>query len=109
MAPAEMRGYCALEDAGKGLLRAAMQQLHLSARAYGEIPRSSLGRTHSVPLSHSTGMARILKLARTMAGLAGQETIETAHLAEARQYRPRCASSWSRPDGNGLFASLATG
>ena len=52
---------------GKGLLRAAMQQLHLSARAYH----------------------RILKLARTIADLAGAEGIETAHLAEAIQYRPR--------------------
>ncbi|NIV35000.1 MAG: magnesium chelatase, partial [Anaerolineae bacterium] len=52
---------------GKSLLRAAMQQLHMSARAYH----------------------RILKLARTIADLAGSETIETAHLAEAIQYRPR--------------------
>jgi magnesium chelatase family protein len=67
MGPAEIREYCVLDDAGKGLLRAAMQQLHLSARAYH----------------------RILKLARTIADLAGAEKIETAHLAEAIQYRPR--------------------
>ena len=54
-------------DAGKSLLRAAMQQLHMSARAYH----------------------RILKLARTIADLAGSEEIQTAHLAEAIQYRPR--------------------
>ena len=67
MGPAEIREYCVLDDAGKGLLRAAMQQLHLSARAYH----------------------RILKLARTIADLAGADAIETQHLAEAIQYRPR--------------------
>jgi len=67
MGPAEVREHCPLDDAGKGLLRAAMQQLHLSARAYH----------------------RILKLARTIADLAGADRIETAHLAEAIQYRPR--------------------
>jgi len=65
--PAEVREFCQVDDAGKALLRAAMQQLHMSARAYH----------------------RILKLARTIADLAGNEGIETAHLAEAIQYRPR--------------------
>jgi magnesium chelatase family protein len=67
MGPAEVREYCQLDDAGKSLLRAAMQQLHMSARTYH----------------------RILKLARTIADLGGSEAIETAHLAEAIQYRPR--------------------
>ncbi len=67
MGPAEVRDYCQIDDAGKSLLRAAMQQLHMSARAYH----------------------RILKLARTIADLAGSERIETTHLAEAIQYRPR--------------------
>jgi magnesium chelatase family protein len=67
MGPAEVREYCTLDDAGKSLLRAAMQQLQMSARAYH----------------------RILKLARTIADLAGSESIETPHLAEAIQYRPR--------------------
>ena len=67
MGPAEVREHCAVDDAGRNLLRAAMQQLHMSARAYH----------------------RILKLARTIADLAGSDSIETAHLAEAIQYRPR--------------------
>jgi magnesium chelatase family protein len=67
MGPAEVRDLCRLDDAGRSLLRAAMKQLHMSARAYH----------------------RILKLARTIADLAGSDEIETAHLAEAIQYRPR--------------------
>jgi magnesium chelatase family protein len=67
MGPAEVRTFCAVDGAGKALLRAAMQQLHMSARAYH----------------------RILKLARTVADLAGSGGIETVHLAEAIQYRPR--------------------
>lgn len=67
MRPAEIREWCELDAAGQSLLKAAMRQLHLSARAYH----------------------RILKLARTIADLAGNEKIEAAHLAEAVQYRPR--------------------
>ena len=67
MGPAEVREHCRVDEAGQGLLRAAMQQLHMSARAYH----------------------RILKLSRTIADLAGSDGIETAHLAEAIQYRPR--------------------
>ncbi|MGQ9598876.1 MAG: YifB family Mg chelatase-like AAA ATPase [Anaerolineae bacterium] len=67
MGPAEVREYCPLDEAGRSLLRAAMQQLQMSARAYH----------------------RILKLARTIADLAGSEKIQTVHLAEAIQYRPR--------------------
>jgi len=55
------------DEAGHSLLRAAMRQLNLSARGYH----------------------RILKLARTIADLAGSERIHVAHLAEAIQYRPR--------------------
>jgi magnesium chelatase family protein len=67
MRPAEIRDYCELDAAGQSLIKAAMRQLHLSARAYH----------------------RILKLSRTIADLAGSERIEAAHLAEAVQYRPR--------------------
>ena len=67
MGPAEVREYCQVDEAGRSLLRAAMQQLQMSARAFH----------------------RVLKLGRTIADLAGAEDIETAHLAEAIQYRPR--------------------
>jgi magnesium chelatase family protein len=69
MGPTEVRSICQLDEAGRGLVKAAMQQLQMSARAFH----------------------RILKLARTIADLAGSERIETAHLAEAIQYRPRRA------------------
>jgi magnesium chelatase family protein len=64
MGPAEVRQFCDLDEAGKQLMRAAMKQMNLSARAYH----------------------RILKLARTIADLAESEKIETHHLAEAVQY-----------------------
>jgi len=67
MGPGEVRTMCRLDDAGRSLVRAAMQQLQMSARAFH----------------------RILKLSRTIADLASSEAIETAHLAEAIQYRPR--------------------
>jgi len=67
MGPAEVRLYCPIDANGQGILRAAMNQLHLSARAFH----------------------RILKLARTIADLAGSERILSPHLAEAIQYRPR--------------------
>ena len=67
MGPTEVRKICQLDEEGRGLVKAAMQQLGMSARAFH----------------------RILKLARTIADLAGSERIETTHLAEAIQYRPR--------------------
>ena len=63
----EVRQFCALQPEGQSLMRAAMSQLNLSARAYH----------------------RILKLSRTIADLARSEEIQSPHLAEALQYRPK--------------------
>jgi len=63
----EIRQFCQLQDEGQSLMRSAMSQLQLSARAYH----------------------RILKLSRTIADLAGSEEIQPTHLAEALQYRPK--------------------
>ena len=65
----EVRQFCKLQEEGQSLMRAAMTQLNLSARAYH--------RTRSV------------KLARTIADLAGSEDIQSTQLAEALQYRPK--------------------
>ena len=67
MGPTEVREHCPLDETGHHLIGAAMRQLHLSARAYH----------------------RVLKLARTIADLAGIDSIESQHIAEAIQYRPR--------------------
>lgn len=67
MGPAEVRNFCAVDNGGEKLLKAAMQQLHLSARAFH----------------------RVLKLARTIADLAECDIIAANHVAEAIQYRPK--------------------
>ncbi len=67
MGPAEIGVHCQLDGTGKQLMRSAMRQLGITARAYH----------------------RILKLARTIADLADSQNIEVPHLAEAIQYRPR--------------------
>jgi magnesium chelatase family protein len=67
MTPMEVREYCRVDEAAQGLLKAAMKQLSLSARAFH----------------------RILKIGLTIADLENVDTIKTHHLAEAIQYRPR--------------------
>ncbi|MBX9963438.1 MAG: YifB family Mg chelatase-like AAA ATPase [Burkholderiales bacterium] len=63
--PSEVDAYCNPDAQGEALLRQAMQRLSLSARAYH----------------------RILKLARTIADLAGAPHVLSSHVAEAIQYR----------------------
>lgn len=65
MTPNEIREYCHIGPQGDTLLRLAITQLGLSARAYD----------------------RILKVSRTIADLAGEETIHAEHISEAIQYR----------------------
>jgi magnesium chelatase family protein len=63
----EIRQFCKLNDQDQILMRSAMTQLNLSARGYH----------------------RVLKLARTIADLTRSEEIQSVHLAEALQYRPK--------------------
>jgi magnesium chelatase family protein len=67
-----IREYCEINEAGKNLLKKAMENLGLSARAYD----------------------RILKVARTIADLEGTENIQSFHLAEAIQYRSLDRETW---------------
>ncbi|MGF1505515.1 MAG: YifB family Mg chelatase-like AAA ATPase, partial [Anaerolineae bacterium] len=67
MGPRRVQEVVTLDEAGSALMRSAMQQMNLSARAYH----------------------RVLKLSRTIADLEGIGQIQTHHLAEALQYRSR--------------------
>jgi magnesium chelatase family protein len=67
MTPTEVREFCQVEESAQGLLKTAMKQLYLSARAFH----------------------RILKIGRTLADLEVTDTIKAHHIAEAIQYRPR--------------------
>ncbi len=67
MTPTEVRKFCSTEESAQSLLKAAMKQLYLSARAFH----------------------RILKIGRTLADLENGDIIKAHHIAEAIQYRPR--------------------
>jgi magnesium chelatase family protein len=72
MSHAQLKQHCQLDTESTEMLRLAMTELQLSARAYD----------------------RILKVARTIADLAGAETIRFEHLAEAIQYRTLDRNLW---------------
>jgi magnesium chelatase family protein len=65
MGPRQLRKFCKLDTAGELILRQAMTELGLSARAHD----------------------KVLRVARTIADLAGEPQIRAEHLGEAIQYR----------------------
>ncbi len=67
-----LKAHCKLESESKELLHRAMEELHLSAKAYD----------------------RVLKVARTIADVAGSETIQPPHVLEAIQYRTLERNLW---------------
>jgi magnesium chelatase family protein len=74
MTSRQIRNYCKLDAAGHAALKDAMDALGLSARAHD----------------------RILRVARTVADLAGSESITEAHVSEAIGYRALDRKLWER-------------
>ncbi len=72
MSHAMLKAHCKLDSEGQELIRHAMEELHLSARAYD----------------------RILKVSRTIADLAGESAIKPNHVMEAIQYRTLDRNLW---------------
>ena len=72
MGTRELKAFCAIDDATMELLKFAMADMHLSARAYD----------------------RILKVARTIADLAGSENLASEHVSEAIQFRNLDRQLW---------------
>jgi magnesium chelatase family protein len=73
MGSRELKAHCALDEATMELLKFAMTDLNLSARAYD----------------------RVLKVARTIGDLAGSERILSDHISEAIQYRSLDRQLWT--------------
>ena len=65
MSPRQVRKFCKLDTSGETILKQAMTELGLSARAHD----------------------KVLRVARTIADMEGEDNIQAHHIAEAVQYR----------------------